>query len=646
MRPAATPGGWGGEGRSETGGEIDRATGTWRLAIPIAVLQSPIRNPPSAIVFAVPPPYRPSQRQGRHTLADTAARGVDWHWGRYGLSGSTDDTGGRAPDRRLIMTEHRLPRRDFLAMLAAAFPTAAMDWHAFPLGPGRRRAANEYDAIVIGSGLGGLSCAAAFARQGFAPLVIEQHDKPGGFATAFARPGGFVFDVSLHSTTVGERDGVLNLIPGFPEITDVEFLLHPTLFRAIYPEHDLRVAQRDPGAYIGQLTGLFPEERDGIAGLFEDMRGLTDDVGRLSSAGGQIDMSRFPIDFPSLARLHDKTWGATVDARIRNPQLKAIVSGQWGYYGLPPSRLSCFYYAMPFLGYLSAGGSYPKGRSQDISNALARYITAHGGTILLNTRADRILVSDGVATGVATADGTAFTSRVVVSNADPFTTFQRMIADQTALAEYEAGWQGYSVSLSSFQVFLGLKQALVGTLGITDSEIFVEPGYDPEASYAHALAGDVEHGGVSITLYDAVDRSYSPPGKNTINLMTLQGYGPWERYEAEYLAGRKTAYDQAKNRMADILIQRAERAVLPGLSRAIEVKEIGTPLTNVRYTGHHRGAVYGWDQTVNNSGGTRVGHATPIANLYLAGAWSRPGHGYGAVIPSGLECFREIMSAW
>ncbi len=53
--------------------------------------------------------------------------------------------------------------------------------------------------------------------------------------------------------------------------------------------------------------------------------------------------------------------------------------------------------------------------------------------------------------------------------------------------------------------------------------------------------------------------------------------------------------------------------------------------------------MHGWDQTVNNSGNTRVGHNTPVKNLYMAGAWSRPGHGYGAVIPSGVECFAEIV---
>src|SRR5512137_577023 len=151
------------------------------------------------------------------------------------------------------MDRRPLPRREFLAALAAAFPAAAFDWNAFPRGPGRRRAADDYDAVVIGSGLGGLSCAAAFARQGFRPLVIEQHDKVGGFATAFSRPGGFTFDVSLHATTVGKRAGVFNLIGGFPEITDVEFKPHPHLFRAIYPGHDIRVEQRDPAAFVATL---------------------------------------------------------------------------------------------------------------------------------------------------------------------------------------------------------------------------------------------------------------------------------------------------------------------------------------------------------------------------------------------------------
>lgn len=544
------------------------------------------------------------------------------------------------------MEHYTLPRREFLRMLAAAFPAAAIDWDAFPVGPGRAKDTDEYDAIIIGSGLGGLSCAAAFARQGFKALVIEKHDKPGGFATAFSRPGGFLFDVSLHSTTVGERNGVRNLINGFPEITEVEFLPHPSLFRAIYPDYDIRVPQRDTGAYIGILNKLFPEDKEAIAGIFADMQGLAQDIGRLSAARGNVDMSRFTVDFPHLARFNGKTWGEMLETRVKNPKLQAIMSGQWGYYGLPPSKLSCFYYALPFIGYLTQGGYYPKGRSQDISNALAKYIEAHGGKILLGTKVDRILLKNGAAIGAATADGKEFKGRVVVSNTNPFDLFRKMIGDKEVLAGEEAKWKNYSVSLSCFQVFLGLKKDLVKELGITDSEIFLEPSYDPEVGYAGALKGDVEHGGIGISLYDNIYHGYSPEGKNTVGLLTLQGYGPWEKFENDYAAGNKEEYRKEKERMTEILIQRVEKALLPGLSKSIEVRDASTPLTVVRYTGHYRGAIYGWDQTVNNSGNVRVGHGTPIKNLYLAGAWSRPGHGYGAVIPSGLECFSEIMKTW
>jgi prolycopene isomerase len=414
----------------------------------------------------------------------------------------------------------------------------------------------------------------------------------------------------------------------------------------IYPEHDIRVAQKDIPGFIKQVSALFPEEQAGIAGLFEDMGGLAQDIQRLSAARGNVDMSRFAQDFPHLASLYNKTWGELLQTRIKNPKLAAILSSQWGYYGLPPSRLSCFYYALPFLGYLSQGGFYPKGRSQDISTAFARYITEHGGMVMLNTKAAKILLKGDTATGVMTTDGKEFSARAVVSNADPFTTFRTLLPDQKYTAAYEEQWKQYSVSLSCFQVFLGLKEDVVKKSGITDSEIFVESSYDPDEAYANMLKGDVSQCGMGLSLYDNIDPHYSPKGKNTVNILALQGYEPWERFEKDYFAGRKEEYIKEKKRMADVLIQRVEEKLLPGLAKAIEVKEVGTPLTNIRYTGHHRGAIYGWDQTVNNSGNARVGHSTPIKNLFLTGAWSRPGHGYGAVIPSGLECFGEIVRGW
>jgi len=488
-----------------------------------------------------------------------------------------------------------LERRNFIKFFIYGIPVLSIDWGSFPVGSKRHRAENEFDAVIIGSGLGGLSCAAAFCRQGFKTLVLEKHYIPGGYATTFKRPGGFVFDVSLHSTTAGERNGIHNLIPGFPEIKDVKFIPHKNLYRTVYPDYDIRVPQRDISSYINILIKYFPDEEQGIKNLFNDMRGIASDIRKFSTAQGKINMNRFPLDFPYLFNSFNKTWGQLMDARIKNVKLKAIVSALWGYYGLPPSRLASIYYAMPTIGYLEEGGYYPRGRSQKISNAFVNFIEKHSGKVLLRTKVEKILIKNHSAYGVKTANGKVFTGKVVISNANAYDTFHTLIEKDNYIKDYLEKMSKFSVSLSSFQVFLGLKKNLIDEVGFTDTEIFYNTGYDIEAEYKSAYNADVEVCPYGLMIYDNIYKGYSPEGKNTINIMTLQGYEHWKQYEADYFSGKKGAYRKEKERMADILIDRVEKKFLKGLSKSIEIKEIGTPLTNIRYTGNYRGAIYGWD---------------------------------------------------
>jgi len=532
-------------------------------------------------------------------------------------------------------------------MILAAAPVVALDWSVFPVGSFAQDGdSDSWDVIVIGSGLGGLSAAAALARQGFRALVLEKHNIPGGYATMFKRPGGFNFDVSLHSTSVPETDGRRH-ITGFPEITDIEFHPHPSTFRAIYPDYDITCPQADPDAYIAELKKLFPAESSGIDSLFETMRGINTDIAKLSSNKGEIDYSRFPFDFPYLFRAYSQPWGQIVDSIITDPKLRSIINVQWGYYGLPPSKLSSIYYALPFMGYLENGGYYPKGGSQVISDAFVRFIEERGGKVMLKTEVAEILVKDSAAYGVRTADGKTYTARAVISNANAYDTFHKLMTPGDNLAEYLSRMDGYTVSLSSFQVWLGLKRDLVGKLGLKDTEIFYSNSYDDEAAFNAMVEGRIkDHDGFGLTLYDNLYRGYSPEGKNTINIITLMGYDYWKKYETDYFDGNKDAYKDDKKRIADILIDRVEKKLMPGLRDAIEVREIGTPLTNVRYTGNYRGAIYGWDQTLDNAMPNRLPQTTPINNLYLSSAWTQPGGGYGGVIHSGLRCFGEVMKDW
>ncbi len=546
------------------------------------------------------------------------------------------------------MPNNAWDRREFLKTILAGMPLLAWDWSAFPRGGQDKLPPGTYDAVVIGAGLGGLSAAAAFARQGYKVLVLEQHSVAGGYASAFTRPGGFTFDVSLHSTTVGLRDGVANLIYGFPEILDIAFLPHKTLYRTIYPDYDIRVPHMNIPGYVAILKKNFPGDEEAIDGMFADMKGLADDVGKLANASGPPDMANFPKNFPHLFKNFNRTWGAMLDERVKNPKLKAVISGLWGYFGLPPSKLSPFYYAMPLMGYLEGGGYYPVGTSQKISDAFVGLIKKNGGEVKLNAKVETILVRDHAATGVRTADGAEIRGRAVISNANAIDTLGRMMPDEKDfLKDLTARMDKYSVSYSTLLVWLGLKTDLVRKVGLKESEIFYHTGYDIEAEYKAVMAGGLpDEPDFGLTVYDNLGPGFSPKGKNTLNIIATQGFDYWKKFEADYFYGNKDAYNKEKMRLADILIDKVEKKFLPGLRKAIEVVEVATPLTNVRFTSNPRGAIYGFDQTVDNSGQRRFPQRTPIKNLFLSGAWTFPGGGYGACIPSGLACFAEVMKDW
>ncbi len=546
------------------------------------------------------------------------------------------------------MPNNAWDRREFLKTILAGMPLLAWDWSAFPRGGQDKLPPGTYDAVVIGAGLGGLSAAASFARQGYKVLVLEQHSVAGGYASAFTRPGGFTFDVSLHSTTVGLRDGVANLIYGFPEILDIAFLPHKTLYRTIYPDYDIRVPHMNIPGYVAILKKNFPGDEEAIDGMFADMKGLADDVGKLANASGPPDMANFPKNFPHLFKNFNRTWGAMLDERVKNPKLKAVISGLWGYFGLPPSKLSPFYYAMPLMGYLEGGGYYPVGTSQKISDAFVGLIKKNGGEVKLNAKVETILVRDHAATGVRTADGAEIRGRAVISNANAIDTLGRMMPDEKDfLKDLTARMDKYSVSYSTLLVWLGLKTDLVRKVGLKESEIFYHTGYDIEAEYKAVMAGGLpDEPDFGLTVYDNLGPGFSPKGKNTLNIIATQGFDYWKKFEADYFYGKKDAYNKEKMRLADILIDKVEKKFLPGLRKAIEVVEVATPLTNVRFTSNPRGAIYGFDQTVDNSGQRRFPQRTPIKNLFLSGAWTFPGGGYGACIPSGLACFAEVMKDW
>jgi len=503
---------------------------------------------------------------------------------------------------------------------------------------------SDYPTVVIGAGLGGLCCAAYLAKQGIPVTVIEQHHIPGGYATSFDRAGGkFTFEVSLHGTSVN-NNATARILKDVGALDRLQLVELSAVYRLKTPDMDISIPQRNPEAYIQLLAEHFPAEKEGIRGFVQEMVGIAEEADRLHKKKGQFFKPIFPIQYRKMWKARNKTLADLMNDYVKDPALQSILASLWGYYGLPPSKLSGFYYAVATGGYLKNGSYYVKERSLDLSYALADVIEGSRGKILYETLVQKILVKDGAVKGVVTSGGKILPARAVVSNASALTTFNKMLPQEAVPADYLKKLNGYRPSLSTFIVWLGLNHELRGK--IKSYSFHVGSGRGPEADYQSCLKGEIEEGSFGVAIYDNVFEGYSAPGTSTLMLIFLSGYEPWRKFEADYRAGHKDAYYKEKERWAEILINRAEEKVVHGLSSMIEVKEAATPLTNWRYTSNTEGAIYGFEQSMGNSFMRRIDNRSPIKGLYLASAWGNPGGGYAGVLRAGEMTFQKMMEDW
>lgn len=542
------------------------------------------------------------------------------------------------------MFDKPISRRGFLTVSAITAATLALDWKRVSAMADRMGPKKNYPTVIIGAGLGGLCCGAYLARQGVPVTVIEQHYVPGGYATSFDRAAGkYTFEVSLHGTTVN-NNAVERILKNIGIYDQLDFVELPDIYCLKTPEFEINVPQRNPDLYIRRLSEYFPAETEGIRSFVNEMIGVSDEIDRLHRKQGKFFKLFFPLQYPKTWHIRNQTLADMLDEHVHNQKLREALSGLWGYYGLPPSTLSAFYYANATGGYLKNGSYYIKQRSQDLSRAMAREIEKFGGKILYNKKVTQISVNDNIVSGVKLADGTSISAKAVVSNASALTTFDAMLPPDLIPAEYRDQLKKYRPSISSFIVWLGLKRDISDKISCYGTH--VSAGCDPETAYRKCIEGDIENGPFAVAVYDKAFKGYSLPGTSTLMLLFLCGYGPWRQFESDYRNNRKKSYYTQKNHWTDILIHRTEQTLIPGLSEMIEVREASTPLTNWHYTGNTEGAIYGFEQSMDNAFINRIKNKTPVNGLFLAGSWGNPGGGYEGALRSGEITFQLLMEKW
>jgi len=492
-----------------------------------------------------------------------------------------------------------------------------LGWHP-PVLPGKPpMAPEEFDAIVIGAGMGGLTAAALLAQRGLKMLVVEQAHYVGGFCANFRRMHRkYVFDMGVHAISgLGPRGPVRWLLRQLGIESHLEFARMSQEY--ILGDLHLRVPH-DADALAAELAALFPDEREQIGEFFTEMyhvyRELYADMEKTGGAPRPPTdpdaMLRYPLTHPHLFRWMERTYFEMLDTYFSDGRLKELLCTLTSYLTDKPETLTVMQMA-PIFGYYFDGGFYPKGGSGQLSQALAETIQAHGGSILLRKKVTKILVKDGTAYGIQLADGSTFRAHVIVSNADARATFGELVGLEHLPTKYAKRVQDLQPTTSIFAVFLALDY---------------DPPIAPITMYRPS-----NRIGLGLAVPSKVEPSLAPPGHHVLTVMTLlpqSEAATWDRTDSNYKA-RKAAF-------ADEIIRQAE-TLLPGLRDHIITRDAATPATVARYTGHPSGAIYG-----SALGNERLPQQTPVRHLYLVGASAWPGSGVEAVVISGIVAANMI----
>ncbi len=520
-----------------------------------------------------------------------------------------------------------ISRRSFLKVLLMSGSAAMIDWTELGLLASAIPSKQDFPIVVIGAGLGGLVSAAYLAKSGFPVTLIEQHSIPGGYATSFERKEGkFEFDVSLHAT-VAENAIPQRILSDLGVWKSLKVSYTPELRRIITTDHDITLPAKNPEEIKKRLSSLFPKEKTGIIHFYSEMEIVIKELWSHSSKK------------PMIKKLENISLDSWMSMHVKSPELKKIFSTFCGYYGTSPAETNALFYAIATGEYLVFGGQYYKTRSQDLSNALADAVYENNGQIIFDTEVKQILVSkksgkDSMNSidGVKDFQNKIYPARAVIANSSAPVVFEKMLPDNAVPDNYLKKVKSHRKSLSSFVVWLGLNREITH---IKDYEIDISK--DARYDKNHLYSGTYISSDISVTLYDNLFKGYSLPGTSTMSIMSLADYSFWEKFEKDYFKGNKDAYNLKKYELADKLIKQVEELLIPGLKKSIEVMEIGTPLTNIRYTKNPGGAIYGFDRNKEH-----LGSRTPIKGLYLASAWSNNG-GYTPAMMAGRNAAKHLL---
>lgn len=479
--------------------------------------------------------------------------------------------------------------------------------------------------VIIGSGLGGLSCGYIMARNGYAVTVLEQGAQIGGCLQCFRR-NGVLFDTGMHyigSMDTGQTLYAMARYLGIDKTLQLN-RLDSLGYDVVSLRGERYYLANGRERFIDTLVSHFTE-------CGKDLERYYDLVKHVTATMPIHTLSR-NIDFSASVSYQLCSVGDMINKNVRNPLLREVLGGisplyageQWRTPFTTHALIADFYEQSAFR---IVGGS------EKIALSLKNSIESMGGQVLTRKRVMKILCDNSKACGVICSDGYSINVDVIISDIHPSATLQ-LVNSHLLRPAYRHRIANIRNTVGAFTVYLKFKKERVPYM---NRNLYLYRG----DSVWNCAQYD-EHSWPKFLLYMHFCHKQNPIFAETAEVITYMNYEDVRQWEQSKTGCRGDDYKEFKQRKAELVIQELEKEC-PELRGNIEAYYVSTPLTYRDYTGTPEGSMYGAAKDITTSMAGRVSHRTRIPNLLLTGQ-SITSHGMLGVLAGSIVTCSEVLS--
>lgn len=504
------------------------------------------------------------------------------------------------------------------------------------------RSVEDFDDIVIGTGMGGLTVGALLAREGRRVLMLEAHDVPGGYAHTF-RMREYRFCAQVHYIfNCGEGESVHALLDALGLAEEVPFVrLDVEGFDHVVVDGErVRIPNGWP-KFRDRMIRRYPEAAVPLREYFRIVAVIADELDQTPDRLTPFVVAKSLYRQRHLIRYLRWTLEDLYDHVKMPPRLRAILAGQCGDYLLPPRDVSLLLHVALVFNY-DRGAYYPKKHFFHFVESITRYITSRPGcAVLLEHEVERIHVERGRVAGVTTRGGKRFTAARYISNADPKLTAR--LAGPQNFSRRDAPYLDYEYSSGTITMYLAVRGLDLREHGFGSFNVWHYPHEDINRIYDdQLLRHDLSNPWLFLstpTLHSS-EPGLCPPGEQILEIATSCDHARFERLRRE----DRRAYNLEKKKIRETILDLLEARYIPGLRAHLVFRLVGTPATNERFCWAPAGNSYGSSLTPANVGLRRKPWRTSLENLWMVNATA----GFPSVagtVGAGMRLHRELSSS-